>query len=88
MLILSSAELPVERDYARSVPGDVPSMAFVTSARVAFAARRHGFALDVTQRNSWIEQISSLQTNLSDSKSGHIFLEFSIPWENVLTSYL
>jgi hypothetical protein len=42
-------------------------------------ASKHDFALDVTQRNSWIEQISTLQQNLSGFQDGYVFLEFSIP---------
>src|SRR5665213_801378 len=42
-------------------------------------ASKHDFALDVSQRNSWIEQISTLQQNLSAFQDGSIFLEFSIP---------
>ncbi len=42
-------------------------------------ARNHDFSLDPTQRNAWVEQISSLKEEISDFPDGEIFLEFSIP---------
>jgi hypothetical protein len=40
---------------------------------------KHDFALDIMQRNAWIEQIATLKKNLSDFQDGYIFFEFSIP---------
>ena len=36
------------------------------------------FAVDVTQRNAWLQQIKILKTSLS-ATAGHIFLEFVVP---------
>ncbi len=42
-------------------------------------AHNHHFALDIMQKNAWIEQIQNLKTQLSDKYDGQIFFEFSIP---------
>jgi len=42
-------------------------------------AAAHGFALDILQRNAWIEQIEILKTALNHLNRGTIFLEFAIP---------
>lgn len=39
----------------------------------------HHFALDITQKNAWLEQITNLKEQLSDFQSVEIFFEFSIP---------
>lgn len=39
----------------------------------------HGFALDILQRNAWIEQIVILKTALQRLNRGTLFLEFAIP---------
>src|ERR1700748_3565180 len=42
-------------------------------------AKGHHFALDIFQRNAWIEQIGNLKQQLRELQDGYIFLEFSIP---------
>lgn len=42
-------------------------------------AENHAFALDIAQRNAWIEQIANLQAELAPFPYGEIFLEFAIP---------
>lgn len=39
----------------------------------------HHFALDILQRNSWIEEISLFKRCLQEVSAGDIFFEFSIP---------
>ena len=39
----------------------------------------HHFALDIAQKNAWLEQIAHLKEQLSDLRNGQIFFEFSIP---------
>lgn len=39
----------------------------------------HHFALEIMQKNAWIEQIINLKDQLSDFQDGDIFFEFSIP---------
>lgn len=39
----------------------------------------HGFALDLLQRNAWIEQFAVLKSSLADLTRGTLFLEFAIP---------
>lgn len=41
--------------------------------------KKHNFALDITQKNAWIEQITKLKVQLHNFSGGEIFLEFSIP---------
>ena len=42
-------------------------------------ANKHHFALDIFQKNAWIEQITNTKQELHDLQDGHIFFEFSIP---------
>jgi hypothetical protein len=42
-------------------------------------ARHHHFALDIAQKNAWLEQIFNLKAQLIDFQSGQIFFEFTIP---------
>ena len=42
-------------------------------------ANRHYFALEIPQKNAWIEQIACLKQHLRDLHNGHIFFEFAIP---------
>jgi Uncharacterized conserved protein (DUF2075) len=42
-------------------------------------ASKHHFALDIMQKNAWIEEIINLKKHLGNSREGNIFLEFSIP---------
>ena len=42
-------------------------------------ANKHYFALDIFQKNAWIEQITNTKQELHDLQDGHIFFEFSIP---------
>ncbi|MAI61133.1 MAG: hypothetical protein CBB87_01435 [Micavibrio sp. TMED27] len=42
-------------------------------------AHNHHFALDISQKNAWLEQIDNLKHQLSKSYDGQIFFEFSIP---------
>jgi hypothetical protein len=42
-------------------------------------AQRHGFALEIQQRNAWQEQIRFLKDSLADINTGWVFFEFSIP---------
>src|SRR4051794_10278957 len=39
----------------------------------------HHFALDIKQRNAWLEQISNLKEQLEQLPGGELFLEFAIP---------
>jgi hypothetical protein len=39
----------------------------------------HSFALDILQKNAWIEQIENLKDQLTNFLNGEIFFEFSIP---------
>jgi hypothetical protein len=39
----------------------------------------HGFALDMLQRNAWIEQFAVLKSSLAGLTPGTLFLEFAIP---------
>lgn len=39
----------------------------------------HGFALDMLQRNAWIEQFAVLKASLEGFARGALFLEFAIP---------
>lgn len=41
--------------------------------------QRHGFSLEIQQRNAWLEQIHLLKNSLADIKTGWVFFEFSIP---------
>ena len=40
---------------------------------------RHPFALDISQKNAWVEQISNLKQQLASFVDGEVFLEFTIP---------
>jgi hypothetical protein len=40
---------------------------------------KHSFAVDLKQKNAWIEQIQSLKDQLCDFLDDNIFLEFAIP---------
>jgi len=42
-------------------------------------ANKHHFALDIMQKNAWIEQIIDLKRHLGYFQDGDIFFEFSIP---------
>jgi hypothetical protein len=42
-------------------------------------AQRHGFSLEIQQRNAWLEQIRLLQDSLAGINPGWVFFEFSIP---------
>ncbi len=42
-------------------------------------ASNHQFALDIMQKNAWIEQIVNLKEQLKDIQEGEIFFEFLIP---------
>lgn len=42
-------------------------------------AHNHHFALDVMQKNAWLEQIDGLKLQLTGMCDGEIFFEFSIP---------
>ena len=42
-------------------------------------AHNHHFALDISQKNAWLEQIEHLKQNLARQYSGKIFFEFSVP---------
>lgn len=42
-------------------------------------AQRHGFALEIQQRNAWLEQIRLLKDSLANINAGWVFFEFSIP---------
>lgn len=42
-------------------------------------AQRHGFALEIQQRNAWLEQIRLLKESLANINTGWVFFEFSIP---------
>ncbi|MFN3828228.1 MAG: DUF2075 domain-containing protein [Micavibrio sp.] len=42
-------------------------------------AHNHHFALDISQKNAWLEQIDHLKQHLSRQYSGKIFFEFSVP---------
>lgn len=42
-------------------------------------AQRHGFSLEVQQRNAWLDQIRLLKDSLAKLKMGGVFFEFSIP---------
>ena len=42
-------------------------------------AANHNFALDISQKNAWIEQIDNLKEQLQNHTDGEIFFEFSIP---------
>lgn len=42
-------------------------------------AHNHHFALDISQKNAWLEQIEHLKQNLARQYSGKILLEFSVP---------
>ena len=42
-------------------------------------ASGHSFALDIMQKNAWIEQISNLKQQPTDFPNHEIFLEFAIP---------
>lgn len=42
-------------------------------------AQRHGFSLEIPQRNAWLEQICLLKDSLADVNSGWVYFEFSIP---------
>jgi len=42
-------------------------------------ANKHSFALDVLQKNSWLEQITNLKVQLHDFPQDDVFLEFAIP---------
>lgn len=42
-------------------------------------AHNHHFALDISQRNAWLEQIENLKQQLSAKWAGQVFFEFSIP---------
>jgi schlafen family protein len=42
-------------------------------------ANNHHFALDLMQKNAWIEQIANLKGQLSGFHDGDVFFEFSIP---------
>lgn len=41
--------------------------------------RGHHFALDILQKNSWIEEIALFKRDLQEISDGDIFFEFSIP---------
>lgn len=42
-------------------------------------AHNHHFALDIAQKNAWLEQIENLKGQLTDFQTGQVFFEFSIP---------
>ncbi|MBL1146709.1 MAG: DUF2075 domain-containing protein [Pseudomonadota bacterium] len=42
-------------------------------------ASNHHFALDIMQRNAWVEQIDNLKEQLCNFQNGKIFFEFAIP---------
>ena len=42
-------------------------------------AQRHGFSLEIQQRNAWLEQIRLLKGSLAGINSGWVFFEYSIP---------
>jgi len=42
-------------------------------------ASKHHFALDIAQKNAWVEQIGNLKEHLRDFQDGEIFFEFSVP---------
>jgi hypothetical protein len=42
-------------------------------------AAKHDFALDIQQKNAWVQQVAKLKDYLRDFDHGDIFLEFSIP---------
>ncbi len=62
--------------YSDSIPA---FLATSQSQILGELATRHQFALDILQRNAWIEEIANLQTYLHNLGHGHIFLEFAIP---------
>lgn len=42
-------------------------------------AHNHHFALDIAQKNAWLEQIMHLKGQLTNVRNGQVFFEFSIP---------
>lgn len=42
-------------------------------------AHKNHFALDISQKNAWLEQIAHLKRQLAKQRSGKIFFEFSVP---------
>ncbi len=74
-----------EQSRRRGVPdnsyyaADVGTFLRATTDEILGAlAARNEFALDVTQRDAWVEQISVLQDSLANV-NGSLFLEWSVP---------
>ena len=56
--------------------------AFLTASQdqiLGELSNKHHFALDITQKNAWLEEITNLKDHLRNSYDGYIFFEFSIP---------
>jgi hypothetical protein len=73
---LSSFDM-IERAYY-----DSSISAFLTASQdqiLGELANKHHFALDIMQKNAWLDEIVSLKKYLRDFPDGHIFFEFSIP---------
>lgn len=67
----------IERSYYQS-----ELIKFLTDSKdqiLGEMASNHHFALDIMQRNAWVEQIDNLKEQLCNFQNGKIFFEFAIP---------
>lgn len=59
---------------------DIPGFCKASADEVlGVLTQKHGFALEIQQRQAWQEQIRVLQNHLSPLADGWVFFEFSIP---------
>lgn len=73
---LSCLEMIERAYYKNSIP------AFLTASQdqiLGELASKNLFALEVIQKNAWVEQITNLKEQLRNFRDGDIFFEFSIP---------